>query len=252
MEDLIRSYVTQYYNEMNCDSFLQEDVDGISSQEINNLLFDLEHYPHAFILGCTMDYLIKADIAWSIPLQVKMALDGDFSMKTLGSLSKAKYEKIFRKMNPSHRFPKKSAYVFYRAVGIIKDEYNGNASKMWSENSAELFIKRFKSFYNVGQKISNMAANLLYTHLNVKFSDMDKIDIAVDRHVERVFTRTGLVMPSDNIKKMVIAKARELCPDYPGKLDLPIFNLGRNCCTRQNPECDCCPLAERCQKNNIG
>lgn len=249
MENLLRSYASNYVKKT---VLYDGDFNGIAKDSVNNLLQDIENYPHAFILGCAMDYCVDANIAWSIPLQIKNALGGDFSIKRLISIDSDNYEEMFNNLNPKHRFSRQSARIFKETIDRIKANYDGNASKMWNENSAELFIKSFRSFYHVGQKISNMAANLLYTHLNVKFLDMDKIDIAVDRHVERVFTRTGLVMPSNNTKTMVIAKARELCPDYPGKLDLPIFNLGRNCCTRQNPKCDCCPLAERCPKNNIG
>ncbi len=32
-----------------------------------DLVNDIEHYPHAFVLACIADRQTKADIAWSLP-----------------------------------------------------------------------------------------------------------------------------------------------------------------------------------------
>lgn len=248
MEELLRSYSYDFAKKHDVVPLYNGDFDGIPNDEVNNFLNDIENYPHAFILACTIDYCVDANIAWSIPYQIMKALGGDFSIEKLASFSERKYEALFSDLRPGHRFVNQSARVFYRAVQRIKDCYDGDASVMWKEKSVELFIKEFKSFYHVGQKISNMAANLLYTNLGVKFTDLCNIDIAVDRHVKRVFERTGLVEQNAG-KNAIIQRAREINPEYPGILDLPVFNLGRNICQNYNPLCNECPLSERCPRN---
>ena len=247
MENAIRLYSDDFIENHNVVPLYDGNFDGIPEDEVNKFLNDIENYPHAFILACTIDYCVDANIAWSIPYQIMKALGGDFSIEKLASISERNYKKLFRKLRPGHRFVNQSARVFYRAVQRIKDRYDGDASVMWKEKSAELFIKEFRFFYHVGQKISNMAANLLYTNLGVKFTDLCNIDIAVDRHVKRVFERTGLVEQNAG-KNAIIQRAREINPEYPGRLDLPVFNLGRNICQNYNPLCNECPLSETCPK----
>jgi hypothetical protein len=59
------------------------------------------------------------------------------------------------------------------------------------------------------------------------------------------------------LKRLVIDKARLLCPDFPGKLDDPAFNIGEKWCSEQGPNCDAlrdgrvCPLSGICKKIEI-
>lgn len=48
----------------------------------NDLLCNLTEYPHAFVLGCLMDFQIKAEKAWQIPYIVFSELNA-FSMADL-------------------------------------------------------------------------------------------------------------------------------------------------------------------------
>jgi hypothetical protein len=66
-----------------------------------------------------------------------------------------------------------------------------------------------------------MAVNILcrdLAHLNPAPSELKSIDLSYDVHVKRVFARSGLAK-SDS-RPHVLDAARELDPDYPGKLDL--------------------------------
>lgn len=69
----------------------------------------------------------------------------------------------------------------------------------------------------------------------------------VDRHIERVALRIGLIPPkttADDAHEMFL---RMLEPDemYPAHVGL--ITHGRRICHARNPECDRCPIAPRCR-----
>ena len=123
-------------------------------------------------------------------------------------------------------------------------------------------IARLQELKGVSQKISNMFVRHLVTDYGVSLEGWDRIDIAVDRHVARVFLRTGLVNSKkgqdkyhvSDIADKVVAKARELYPQYPAALDVPAFNVGYTWCTEKEARCagnnveGPCPLSKVCSK----
>lgn len=95
-----------------------------------------------------------------------------------------------------------------------------------------------------------MAANILIRGFQVPVSDHFSIDISVDVHVRRVFRRLGLIPKRASVEQ-VTYRARELNPEFPGILDLPAWQIGREWCKPKNPRCnecfmkDICPTAEK-------
>jgi hypothetical protein len=82
----------------------------------------------------------------------------------------------------------------------------------------------------------------------------------MDRHVARVFMRSGLIAARkgqtqysvSELREQIIARARELSPQYPAALDPPAFNTGMRWCTEREARCDDgsepCPLSKVCTK----
>lgn len=212
----------------------------------NELVSDLENYPHAFVLACIMDRQITAERAWSIPYQIKQII-GAFDITSLCKISLEKYKKIFKENN-LHRFNENMAIVFYNAVHKIADEYDGNASNIWKdEPSSATVVSRFLEFDGVGIKIATMATNILSRNFKIKLSDYYSIDISPDVHVKRVFKRMGLVSDINNVDK-IIYKARSISPEFPGVLDLTCWKLGKDICRPKSPKCNVCIFKEECQK----
>ncbi len=55
----------------------------------NDLLNDLDHHPHAFVLACVMDRQVRAERAWQIPYVLSQKLGGfDFAMLKRLSLAR--------------------------------------------------------------------------------------------------------------------------------------------------------------------
>lgn len=213
------------------------------------LLNDLTDHPHAFVLACVMDRQIKAEKAWLIPHKISEKLDG-FSMQTLRQLSQADVTRLMTNPEPLHRFVDKMSGFFYSAMQRIDRGYAGDASRMWSgkPSSAEV-VYRFLEFDGVGLKIASMAANILAREFKVPFSDYFSIDISADVHVRRVFSRLGLCA-ADATVDQVVYKAKALYPEFPGMMDLPCWEIGRNWCKPHSPVCRECYMEDLCPTAN--
>ena len=224
----------------------EEIVNFLDEKEINNFLNDLEHYPHAFILACLMDKQMKAETAWKIPYKIYQLL-GTFDIYDLGKISLEEYINIFES-NKLHRFNKVSAKIFYDAVHRIIDDFNGDVSLIWKgkPSSARVAYELLK-FNGCGLKIATMTANILAREFRIEFSDYYSIDISTDVHINRVMRRMGFV-PENADNTMVVYKARELNPEFPGIIDFSCWEIGRTYCRPQNPKCKECLVRGECKK----
>lgn len=221
-------------------------VHFVDDDEQNIFLNDLEKYPHAFILACLMDKQMKAEIAWQIPYKIYKLL-GSFDINDLGKITLNEYIEMFEK-NKLHRFNKTSAKIFYDAVHRIIDDFNGDASLIWKDkpSSAKVVFELLK-FNGCGLKIATMTANILARQFRIEFSDYYSIDISTDVHINRVMRRMGFV-PKNADNSMVVYKARELNPEFPGIIDFSCWEIGRTYCRPQNPKCSECIVREECKK----
>ena len=209
------------------------------------LMNNLDEYPHAFVLGCLMDKQMKAKLAWMVPYKINQEL-GDFHFSTLEKLTLSDIKQLMRHPKPLHRFPEKMSSEIYKAIKAIREKYDGIASQIWANNpSSAKVVYEFLQFDGIGLKIATMAANILARDLKVTFSDKYSIDISVDVHVRRVFTRLGLIKKDATVDE-VIYRARALHPEFPGLMDLPAWNIGYNWCKPNQPKCSDCDLASLC------
>ena len=213
-------------------------------EEADIFLNDLENYPHAFVLGALMDKQIQADRAWAIPFKVYKEF-GRFDIDYLATVPLEKYIELF--VNGGyHRFNKGCATEFYEAIHKIKEDYDGDASKIWSgKPTSKTIVRRFREFKGAGPKISTMAANILIRQFKIPISDYEAIDVSVDVQVEKVMARLGLVSANPT-REEIIEKAREMNPEYPGLIDRTLWKVGREYCDNSNPKCDDCPLKNEC------
>ncbi len=194
-------------------------------KEADDLLNNIEEYSHLFVLGCIMDRQINSERAWEIPYQLMKELGG-FEFERLLKLDLNKIEDIFSK-NKFHRFNRVMANNFYLAIKLINEKYEGNASNIWiKESSSAAVIRKFLEFEGIGQKIANMAVNILFRQLKINLKDLSAIDISADTHVIRMMKNLGFA-PENASKDFIIFRAKEFYPEYPGLLDKVLFEMGR-------------------------
>ncbi|GHT16805.1 hypothetical protein AGMMS4956_19840 [Bacteroidia bacterium] len=231
-------------------------------QNANALINNITDIPHAFVLGCVMDAMIKAEYAWMAPYKIFNALLAEKIIKncSINELEKvplSKYVSLFedKSLKLRIRYIKKAAQRFYDAVQLIKCKYHFDASKIWSDKPSSCdVVERFREFNGIGQKISTMAVNILVRSFKVKLADKEAIDISVDRHVMRVMKRLGFVKCNSNegiLKKDIIGKARQMYSQYPGIFDRPCFDTGRCYCSDKTPRCKNCSLNKICKKVGV-
>ena len=166
--------------------------------------------------------------------------------------------------NQRRNFVKKiSSQYYFEAQSVFKvinnfkvafskyqndNDYNDDASQIWADNPPSgLVVSRFLQFNGVGIKVATMATNILVRQYNIKMQDRHCIDISPDTHTVRVFQRLGLISKDEHIsnkkekdhkaKTEAMYMARMINPEYPGILDYPCWDVGKNYCKARNPIC---------------
>lgn len=217
--------------------------------------------PNAFLIGSIFDYQIPFRKAWEAPFKLQQRL-GHLDVAIIAEMP---FEELYAHVHGGgkgrslHRFNTLLTRKVIAACQRLVRFYGGSAANIWPDGSSAIEVmSRLEEFEGISQKIGNMMVRLLGTWFGVHLVRWDRIDIAVDRHVERVFRRTGLVGDGGKqLKRLVIDSARVLCPDFPGKLDDPAFNIGEKWCSEQGPNCDVltdgrvCPLSKICKRIEI-
>lgn len=194
--------------------------------DAERMLKDLDNYPHHFVLACLMDRQLGAGQAWAIPYRVGLHL-GEFEFSAFKQLSLKKIQKIFE-AERLHRFRKNvMPTIFFNGIQRIETCHSNDAKNIWAANpSCARVIRRFLEFDGAGLKIATMATNILARQFKVPMRDKSAIDISADRQVMKYFQHHGLLREGAK-KEELIYLAREICPEYPGLLDLPAWEQGR-------------------------
>jgi endonuclease III len=194
-----------------------------------------------------MDRQIRAELAWIIPYEISKRL-GSFEFSHIASLSLSDVEQVMHEPEPLHRFPEAMSRNLYEAIQTIKDSYNGYAANIWlGEPSSAEIVYRFLQFRGIGPKIATMTANILAREFKIRMKDYYSIDISVDVHVRRVFGRLGLAREGASNEELIY-KARAINPEFPGLIDLPLWEIGRTWCKTKHPNCDQCYMNGLCPK----
>jgi uncharacterized HhH-GPD family protein len=217
--------------------------------------------PNAILIGAIFDYQITYQRAWRAPYLLQERL-GHLDIGVISRLSFEELHPCIRGRSdgePSlHRF---HSVLTRRLISMAKRlvrQYEGTAGNIWQDGApARQVLLRLLEFDGISQKIGNMLVRLLFTYFGVRLTKWNGIDIAVDRHVERVFRRSGLVPQegqergSHSNRNTIIERARELVPYYPAALDEPAFEIGNRFCLANSPCCNECPLNSVCPRIDV-
>ena len=202
--------------------------------------------PFAFLVGVIVDYQMPAERAWSLPYRLKQRLRG-WGPEYLVTNPEEVYA-AFMRSPKLHRFPTQTPRFVIAGAQRVVDEYDGDASSIWSDKpTAALLQDRLRQFAGISQKKAAMAVELLERDLGVDVRELSGSDIAYDVHLRRVMLRTRLAQ-TDNVAHMVEI-ARALHPNRPGELDFPMWDIGRQWCHKQSPDCDRCVLRTVCPQD---
>ena len=213
------------------------------------LLNDLSDHPHAFVLASIMDRQIKAERAWLIPYKFMEKL-GSFSMEVLTQQMESDIRRLMSDPEPLHRFVDIMSNCFFKAVHRLALNYGSDASRIWKgKPSSATVVYRFLEFDGIGPKIASMDANILAREFKIEFADYFSIDISADVHVRRVFGRLGLTPPNATVDQLIF-RARAVHPEFPGLMDFPAWEIGREWCHSKTFNCNECYMSDLCPSAN--
>lgn len=201
--------------------------------------------PNAFLLGVLFTQGIPTERAWAGPYLLRERL-GHLDLARLASETDA-VRRAVQQPPMLHRFKNTLPDWISDAARRLLDEYEGDASKLWSPGSTVVQVtERLSGFRGIGRKKAVMACELLARHFRVELAGREGGQVAYDVHVRRVFLRSGLA-EQDSIEAIERAAALA-CPEAPGTLDLAAWLIGRETCRPRAPLCDECRLAVVCPR----
>jgi uncharacterized HhH-GPD family protein len=128
----------------------------------NKLLVD---EPLALLVGFLLDQQVTVQKAFSGPLAIR---------ERLGSLDAAKLadadlDTVFRERPAVHRFPGAMASKVQELAAIVRDEYGGDASRLWTEaTDAEDLRMRIGALPGFGDMKIKSLGSVLYHRFGVE------------------------------------------------------------------------------------
>lgn len=201
--------------------------------------------PFAFLLACQAAQASRANTIWRFPGELRRRL-GHLDIQQIISLG-SELANVLRVKPALHRFPATMAEYTIILAKHVQNYYNNNAANIWLyEPNAIVVAKRLREIKGFGDKKVMMTIQLLRDFLGVQLSDMHKMTVAPDIHVRRVLYRSGeaeTMLPSETM-----LTARRMFPQDPGKLDYPLWKIGKKFCKSKNPLCNECPINKQCKK----
>lgn len=213
---------------------------------------------NGFLFGVMFDHMIKAEHAWEAPLRLAERL-GHLDVRRIAKMSSEDLYDAIKGVDGAkalHRLPPRMTKSIGAVSRLLVERYDGNVENVWADGLSVRELKaRLDGLPGLGEKLVNMTIAILVKDFGRSFTGWTDADIAVDRHVARVFLRTGLVGPSArprvalrvaDLKEPVVRSARELHPSYPVALDLPAYWVGKQWCKAGAPDCTRCPLRTAC------
>ena len=203
--------------------------------------------PYGFALAICLDRQTLADIIWTIPYDINKKL-GHLDPQKLVQLTENELAKLFSELPRKPRFVNDAPRTVKELTEIVVNYFDGNASNIWVGKNAFEVKNTFRSVFGVGSAIANISVLLIEKAYKIDFTDLDRknMDIKADIHTIRVLYRLGISGEKTDIS--AIEATRKMNPNYPGKLDAPLWIIGRKWCGSQNPVCLDCPMNKVCER----
>ncbi len=117
--------------------------------------------PFALLVGFALDQQVSVPAAFAGPLKIKQRL-GTIDPAELAATDPGKLEAAFREKPAVHRFPGAMASRVHELAGVVADEYDGHAERIWTDaRDADDLRKRLGSLPGFGEmKLKSLGAVL--------------------------------------------------------------------------------------------
>ena len=202
--------------------------------------------PFAFLIAMSFDNGLEWRVVASIPFALHRM--GFLDPKKLANMAEPELRTLLQELSVKPRWgAAKGAKTLSAAAELVQDKYGGDASGIWRNVSVLEAQRELRQIYGIGRNIANMITRILRDRYGYFVGEERLIDVKADRHLLRVFRRTGLI--SSESKEEAIRVARRLSPSYPAILDWGAWHVGRSWCHLSAPKCAQCLLDDVCPKH---
>lgn len=210
----------------------------------------IEENPFAFALAAALDRGLPAEIIWTIPYYLREEV-GELNPKVFASKSIEEIREILENLPKKPRYINAAPRTVKELSEIVQNEYDGDASRIWTDEKAKNVKKTFRRIHGVGSGISSMVVLLLERCFDIHFADMGhrEINVKPDTHVVRVFHRLGFI--SEPTCEGTLESAKDLNLEFPGALDSATWIIGKRWCDPTSPNCKDCPMEDLCPKKGV-
>lgn len=192
-----------------------------------------------FLLGASIDYQVKADVAWerARAFVVEMGDPESVWRALLRRYSRRAWMKRWAHQ-PIHRFPKGHERV-WRLAGEIVRRYDGDARVIWQGQGPKEVLGRLLDI-RFGPQLSRMVVGALIDKRQIRGSG----DVKADVHVRRVL---GRLMGAGRPSPLEVTRlTRLMWPRNPWRLDQPLYQIGKDFCYASRPACGECTVIRHC------
>ncbi len=210
-----------------------QDEDGKTLRRIN------KRRANKFLLGCIIDYQVKADTAWASAARLAETelRDPRDLWRAIAGVPRREWLARRNRYLWLHRFPAAHERVWRIARGV-RELYAGDARRIWRGQSPGEVRRRLDKL-RLGPQLSRMAIGALIDTKRVRGVG----DVKADLHVRRVLGR--LLRGRQLSEREATLLTRRMYPKNPWKLDSKLFWLGKNVC-KAKPLCNRCELRHQC------
>jgi len=235
----------------------------------------LEENPLAPIIATVCNEQIPAEYAWEFPYWLKEQLnEKKFSAETIYQLREKRIKELLKHYledkwplymgkEDRRKYLEKISYCIIKTCEIIKDRYNNNPDNMFKRGeyiAPEIyFILRVLS--GIGHKKASMIIKdfvkgegawyrglknrLSNQGINLKIEGKNLCDIPIDVQIVKVYGRMmGEFKKTPSRKKFseywsdIQNFAKLVFPEFPGKIDDILWDVGRYYCKESSPKCE--------------
>lgn len=208
------------------------DEDGKIIQKLN------KKRANKFLLGCTLDYQIKAHLAWDNAkrLAEEILSDPEDLWGAIAKYSASQWNAKFDKYR-LHRFPQAHNRV-WRIAREVRKLYDGDARKIWKGKDPKQVNEELKKI-RLGKQIARMAIGALKDTGHIKGLSDVKADLHVRRVLGRIFQ--GKMLSESEATRIT----QKMFPKNPWRLDATLFLHGKLTC-KAKPNCRHCKFSQEC------
>lgn len=206
--------------------------------------------PYAFLLAACLDRSTKVEIIWNIPYDIKSIL-GRLDPFEIGELSISNLEELVRKLPHKPRYINDAPRTIRDLTSVVCRDCGGDARSIWRGKSSKTVRSTLFRIHGVGPGIANMIPILIEKAFGEEFEDLDhtEMNIKPDVHTVRVLFRLGISEATTT--EAALRAAQAASPSFPGKLDPPLWLIGRKWCFAVNSRCSQCPIYAVCPKVGV-